>query len=132
MAGGITYTHKIATEICRKLAEGASLRKICRPKSMPSRGSVFEWACGATDAAREDGFPDMYRRARECQADGFFDEVVDIADNTKDPQKARVQIDARKWAAGKMRPKVYGDKINHEHSGGITLTHEQALEALDD
>jgi hypothetical protein len=132
MAGGITYTHKLATTICREIAEGKSLREICRRKNMPHKGTVFEWACGATEAANKDGFPDMYRRARECQADSFADEVVKIADSTKDPQKARVQIDARKWAAGKQRPKVYGDKINHEHSGGITLTHEQALEALDD
>ncbi len=132
MSGGITYTHEIAVEICRKISEGQSLRKICRPKNMPNRGAVFEWACGATKAALDDGFPEMYRRARECQADSFADEVVAIADSTKDPQKARVQIDARKWAAGKQRPKVYGDKINMEHSGGITLTHEQALEQLDD
>ena len=132
MPGGITYSHKLATTICRKIANGDSLRKICRSKNMPHKGTVFEWACGATEEAREDGFPEMYRRARELQADSFADEIVQIADSAKNPKKARVQIDARKWAAGKQRPKVYGDKINMEHSGGITLTHEQALEELDD
>lgn len=132
MAGGITYSHKLATKICRRISNGESLRKICRSKDMPHKGTVFEWACGATEAASDDGFPDMYRRARECQADSFADEVVEIADNAKNPKKARVQIDARKWAAGKQRPKVYGDKLNMEHSGGLTISHEQALEALDD
>ncbi len=33
----------------------------------------------------------------------------------------RLQVDARKWYAGKLRPKVYGDKIQQEHSGEVTV-----------
>jgi hypothetical protein len=132
MPGGITYSHKLATDICRKIASGKSLRKICKPKTMPDKDTVIGWSFGATRESLEDNFPEMYRLARKAQAEYYYDQCVDIADNAKDTQKARLQIDIRKWAAGKMRPKVYGDKINMEHSGGITLTHEQALEELDD
>ena len=44
-----------------------------------------------------------------------------IADTEDDAGKARVRIDARKWLAGKMKPKVYGDKQTVEHQGGVSI-----------
>jgi len=71
---------------------------------------------------------EQYARARELQADTLFDEVLHIADNQQIGEKRKVtndgkeevstgdmiehrrlQIDARKWMAGKLRPKKYGD-----------------------
>ena len=80
---------------------------------------------------------DHYARAREAQADAIFDEIIDIADNAQNDwmerngerggsgyelngehiQRSRVRIDARKWMAGKLRPKVYGDKAIVEGPG---------------
>ena len=31
-------------------------------------------------------------------------------------------VDARKWAAGKLRPKVYGEKIETTHEVGESVT----------
>jgi hypothetical protein len=65
-------------------------------------------------------YPDFnkdYVRAREDQADFHADEIVAIADEEEDPNKARVRIDARKWVAAKMRPKKYGDKVTQEVTG---------------
>jgi transposase len=60
---------------------------------------------------RED-FRAQYARARESQADAFADEIIDVArDDRRDPQQARLLVDALKWAAGKRKPKVYGDKL---------------------
>lgn len=80
---------------------------------MPSRPTVCRWLM-----QRED-FRNQYARAREEQADALFDEVVAIADmaDAESVQQARLRIDARKWVAGKLRPKVYGDKVLNEHSG---------------
>jgi hypothetical protein len=72
---------------------------------------VFRWL------ANNKEFRDQYARAREVQADVLADEILDIADDSSDPAKARVQIDARKWLAGKLRPKVYGDKVSQEITG---------------
>lgn len=42
--------------------------------------------------------------------------MLDIADDKEgDPQRDRLRIDTRKWLASKLKPKKYGDKI--EHSG---------------
>jgi len=57
-------------------------------------------------------------------------EVLEIADTTDDPQKARLQVDARKWIASKLLPKVYGDKVSHEHGGpdGGAIPHSVKVE----
>ena len=62
-----------------------------------------------------------YARAREIGYKAHADAIIEIADQADDPNKARVQIDARKWILAKMLPKVYGERIEHEHKGGITV-----------
>ena len=55
----------------------------------------------------------QYAGAREDQAESLFDEAIDIAREHEDPAKARVLIDTLKWAAGKLKPKKFGGKIEH-------------------
>lgn len=62
----------------------------------------------------------QYAHAREAQADIYADRVIDTAtDPTIDPAEKRVRMDAYKWAAGKRKPKVYGDKLNLEASVSV-------------
>jgi hypothetical protein len=82
---------------------------------MPNRDTVYAWVRDNTE------FSDMYARARDAQADHYVDEIMSIADSAEDPQKARVQIDARKWVASKLRPRIYGDKQEIEHSGAMKI-----------
>lgn len=105
------YSDDLATEICIRLSQGDTLIAICREDGMPDKATVFRWL------AKNLEFRDKYARARDEQSDVFAEETVDIADNTNDPAKARVQIDARKWFASKVAPKKYGDKTAHELSG---------------
>ncbi|ARO14425.1 hypothetical protein BVG79_01079 [Ketogulonicigenium robustum] len=69
--------------------------------------------------AEDDDFAKRYARAREVQAHREFDEIRDIADraDSESVGLAKLQIDARKWRAGKLAPKVYGEKQAVEHSG---------------
>lgn len=109
--------HKLT--VCGRIAEGDSLRKVCSEDGMPARSLVHEWLISDTE------FADQYTRAREAQADTLFDEIIDIADqydNLADKldvehiQRARLRIDTRKWMAGKLRPKKYGDKTEIAHT----------------
>jgi len=111
MARPSEFTQDIADDICEMLAEGESLRSICKMESFPGKSTVFRWL------ATNKEFRDQYARARESQADAIADEILDIADDATDAGLARVQIDARKWLAGKLKPKVYGDKVSQEHTG---------------
>ncbi len=63
----------------------------------------------------------MYASAREHQAEHFVDEIVTIADTEENPTRARVRIDARKWAAVKLAPKKYGDKAEIQMTGTIDI-----------
>lgn len=133
MARPSSYSVKVADAICERLAEGKSLNSICASDDMPHKATVFRWL------SSHDEFRDQYARAREAQADVLFDEILDIANTPIEGTKTkldkdgevvevskgdmiehrRLQIDARKWMAGKLRPKVYGDKLDVDLTGAL-------------
>lgn len=69
----------------------------------------------------DDELAKQYARARESQGDVYADRVIDIAMKVErgeiEPNAGRVAMDAHKWAAGKRKPKVYGEKIDLTHGG---------------
>ena len=99
------YTPEIANEICELLAEGNSLVRICKLPHMPNSRTVFEWLA----RPEHEQFALNYTRARAQMTHHLAEQCLEIADLSKDPAKARLQVDARKWFASKMLPKVYGD-----------------------
>lgn len=110
---------------------------------MPNKATVYRWL------GSNEPFRDLYARAREDQADTLADEIVNIADNPvvgiktktgKDGveitegdmiEHRRLQVDARKWVAAKLKPKKYGDKATHEHTGpgGTALVIEHTFKS---
>lgn len=102
------YSQEMADKICGLISNGMSLRAICNVNGMPARGTVYQWLNENLK------FQDQYTRARVEQADYFAEEIVEIADNAEADSaavaKARLQVDARKWAASKLAPKKYGEK----------------------
>jgi hypothetical protein len=104
------YGQDTIETICEMLADGKSLRAICREEGMPSTSTVCKWL------AKNPDFAEQYTRARELQADALFDDILDIADKgliaLDAAEDRRIQIDARKWMAGKLKGK-YSDKVKH-------------------
>ncbi len=135
------YTEALVAKICTRLAEGETLRAICRDPGMPDKATILRWLA---DKEKAD-FRAQYTYAREMQADALFDEALEIADDasgdwTEDKggkkvvdheniQRSRLRVDTRKWAAGKMAPKKYGDKL--DLGGSIGLRWEDALKDLE-
>lgn len=85
---------------------------------------------------------EQYARAKEIQAEGFAEELMDIADdgtndwmekldkdgkpigwmlNGEHVQRSKLRVDTRKWVASKLLAKKYGDKIQNEVSGEIGI-----------
>lgn len=122
MARPSSQTKDAVDAICSRMAEGESLRSICRSKDMPALGTVFRWL------AKDPVFREQYEMAMVQRADAVFEDLIEIADTASldDTPRARLMVDARKWAISKLAPKKYGDKIDVEnkHSGGINFTWE--------
>jgi len=114
------YSPEIADAICELLVEGQSLRAICRVDEMPCISTVFKWL------SEQKQFSEQYARAKEVQAEGFAEDLVEIADDISNDvtgelqmpnavavQRAKLRVDTRKWIASKLLAKKYGDKLEH-------------------
>lgn len=111
-----TYTEELGFAVCQRIAEGESVRAICRDEAMPDRHTIYNWANDPNHP-----FHAHYARACELRADYFAGRITEIAeevvtDRELDPQAARVAIDAYKWTAARMS-KRWCDKITQEHTG---------------
>lgn len=110
-----SYQKPVGDEICNRIASGEPLTKICLEDDMPNITTVFRWINSF------EAFRAQYVRAREDQADALADQIVQFSDEASlDPNsiaKARLQMEARKWTAGKLRPKKYGDRQITSHVG---------------
>lgn len=130
------FSAKLGAEVITRMLTGdnggcMSLRRVCEATDMPGITTVMTWL--AKDDDRFDEFREQYARAREAHADQFFDEARQIADRplvgkkikrkldsdgkvlreveTGDNiERARLQVDVRKWAAARLAPKKYGDR----------------------
>lgn len=102
------YSQEMADKICEQIAHGKSLRAVCAEDDMPPMKTIYRWL-----EANEE-FRHQYARARDKQADYYFEEIVEIADSVEADSaavaKARLQVDARKWTLSKLAPKKYGEK----------------------
>jgi hypothetical protein len=99
------YSRDLALAICVRVGGGVALSKVCDDPAMPGRTTVYRWLRDIEE------FRHMYAHAREDRADTIADEILAIADDTTiDTDRARVRIDARKWAAAKLFPKRYSER----------------------
>lgn len=107
------YSSDLAERICLEIASGKSLREICAQKGMPDRQTILNWLLNRQD------FSAKYAQAREAQADVMDELILQTAANCK-PDTAmadRVKIGAYQWRASKLKPKVYGDKVEQTLQG---------------
>jgi hypothetical protein len=100
-------------EFIRIIAEGGTVRQAADSLKV-SPALICKWLAAAENA----NLREQYARAREAQGDAYADKVIETAeDKNLDAAEKRVRMDAYKWAAGKRKPKVYGDRLTAEHTG---------------
>lgn len=138
------FTKAIASEICERISCGESLISICKDDGMPDKATVIRWLLKSEEmGASEDlvEFRNQYTRAREAQAEALFDECLSIADEPvqidkdgnvilTDAQRARLRVDTRKWMAGKLKPKKYGDKVQLSGDEDNPIAHSLKVEFM--
>jgi hypothetical protein len=120
----LTYTEEVADEICRRLALGESLLKICEAEGMPPRTTAAGWV---VDDAK--GFAAKYARAKAIGLEAMNEGLMALTDDdvprvpgtgaydAAAVQHRRLQVDTRKWYLSKLAPKLYGDRSAVEVTG---------------
>ena len=108
-------TLQMREEICRRLAEGESLRSIARSDGMPSVSTV-------TLAVVQDreGFSAQYAQAREAAGYAHGDRIADVVEllstGAIDPNVGKAMMDGLKWVAERMAPKSHSAKQEIAHT----------------
>jgi terminase small subunit-like protein len=140
------YTVALAERICEQLCTGRTLRDVCRDLGMPDESTVRLWA-----QSDRDGFGARYRSAREIGYHAMADELLEIADDSRNDwierqkangnseavfdrdhvSRARLRVETRRWLLSKALPKIYGDRLDLKatHEAGDTL--REVMKAID-
>jgi hypothetical protein len=126
MARPTIKTPELIEQICLLVAQGRSIKSIGEEEGMPDAKSIWTWL------NRDEEFLLIYTRAIQARAiihAERIDELAEMATRGEIPADvARVAIDAKKWTASRLLPKIYGDRTQVEAT--VTHTHTLHLEAL--
>jgi len=119
------YTPELDQEICQRLADGETLKGICRDDHVPDARTVRQWALDDLY-----GFSPRYAHARIHGVESLADELLEIADddsNDEDSrtgkldteffQRSRLRVDTRKWLLSKINPGQWGERLTSVHTG---------------
>lgn len=122
------FCQAIVEEFTKRLISGESMRSICKLAHMPSEETICQWL------KKHREFQQEYVIARELQAEFYFDEIQEIADNASndwmqnnDPDnpgwianrdhiaRSSLRVTALKWRLARMNLRKYGDRAQIEH-----------------
>lgn len=123
---------------CERIADGEDLTNIAKEMDV-SRATVRYWIDGDNERTA------MYAHAREERAHKFAEEIIAIADDatgdtiTDDDgnvrtdaervARSKLRVDARKWVAAKLMPKVYGDRLEVDNKVSLQDQTDEQLVA---
>lgn len=127
------FTPALFTLICDRISRGESLSAVCRDPEMPHKSTVLRWLREMPDLR------DRYVQARDDLMEYWASDILEIADdgtldvipglnkygdevmvpNHANVQRDRLRIDSRKWLLARLKPQVYGDRVEVDVSGEI-------------
>lgn len=124
-------------KVLGKIAEGMSIRGACnylrkQGIKVPSAARFVRWVMHKPERWQR------YTRAQVAASELLADEMDRLAeragDGVTDPgmlgaqiRKAELRINTRKWTLAKRSPARFGDRLQHEHSGSISVTVDSGL-----
>ena len=119
MARPSEYNFEMCKDICKEIANGANIKAVlASQKEYPDFSTWCRWK------REHDELYNLYTKSIQDKADSVDAQMDEIWEGCRlgnyDPSTARVLIDTLKWKAAKYYPKMYGDKVQQEHSGEVT------------
>lgn len=101
-------TPEVIKRLLDGIADGKTLRALCREDGMPNWRTVYDWIEADEQLAAQ------VARARELGFDAIAEDVFDIADGTRASsehvQLSKMRIDTRLKLLACWSPKKYGNK----------------------
>ncbi len=121
MARLTEYNFEMCEIICSEVADGFNIKTILKSKDeYPDFTTWCRWK------RNNEELRNLYVNAMQDKAESEIEEIDYVYDMLKageiEPAAANVLIQTKKWTAGKFYPKMFGDKIQQEHSGEIKNT----------
>ncbi len=125
----VNYSPELVEKICNEIATGRSLARVCAEEDwMPEEKTVYNWMFS------KPGFLELYDKAKEKQMEVYANQIIDLSDmciaDADAVAKTKLQIFARQWVMGKLKPKKYGDRtiIAGDKDNPLTLNVASALD----
>lgn len=135
------YTLEMAKRICKATATCAEgMEKICKDNpDFPKPTTIQEWRYDYPD------FAGMYLEAKRKQSELLAEEIIGIADdsthdeiitsegqlrfNSEYAARSKLRMDARKWVAARLAPRIYGDKPETPENAPATQADVKKVQA---
>ncbi len=137
------YTDELALKILEEISTTHhGLKKVCKNNGL-AVSTLLIWLRDNKE------FSTLYARAKESQADLLADEILAIADKERELieevttgegsyqtkkdniARSRLQVDARKWLAAKLKPKKYGDTNQSEKTDAPPISFDDFINKID-
>ncbi len=115
--GNCKFSSESADTVCEAIASSTmGLRSLCAHREdLPPWQTVMGWL------SRYPNFQEQYARAKQRQMELIAEDILEIcdapADDSTQVQRAKLQVETRKWLMSKLAPKKYGDRLDLTSSG---------------
>lgn len=125
----LEHKKNICDEIIEQISAGKAVISILRsdPAKYPNYTTFMRWHSNDEFDLRS-----RYAIAKQNSADLHAERIIEVAENASKLEKdghdnarvnaARLLVDALKWTAAKLKPKVYGDAMTHRGDADSPLT----------
>ena len=100
-----TYTEETADRVCLEVSRGRSLARVAVEETWaPSVMKLYQWLHDHPE------FKHAYEMAKAARADAIMFETVELADNSTDHEKTKLQVGVRQHLAARLHSSQYSEK----------------------
>lgn len=117
MARPNTYDYGLCVEICERVSNGENIKAVL---SLVDTYPTFQTWCNWKREHKE--LFDLYIKTMQDKSESELEKIDKAYDDLRngliDASTANVLIQTNKWKASKFYPKMFGDKVDIDHTSG--------------